>query len=90
MMAWLALRTDEEDGATIFRLSVNADPLTAEFHSVLKDVQQSGNSVFGNEEWRDIAGRMARDIDRSVGSEFFRNCWAEAVDGLTARKWPPI
>ncbi|MGH9972145.1 MAG: CHAT domain-containing protein [Pyrinomonadaceae bacterium] len=84
MMAWLAVQTDEDGGTTIFSLSVDENnPVTASFNFSLTDVRQGEKSIFGNDNWRDVAGRLARDIGRSVGSDYFRDCWAKAINGKT-------
>ncbi len=85
LMAWLAVQTTEDDGLTRFKLSEKKDsPLEITLRFELDDVFENDNSIFGNENWSKIAGRLGRDMDQSAGSEYFRHCWAQSMDGLKA------
>ena len=85
LMAWLALQTEEKEGITQFKLSEAKDsPLELSLRFELGDVYEGEKSVFAVEQWSEIAGRLARDIEQSAGSEYFRECWALALAGLKA------
>jgi len=90
VMAWLARQTDGDDDTINFTLSADKhNPLKVSFDFSLHDVCQNEQSVFGNPDWREITGRVARDIEQSVGSEYFRDCWARSLGGLTAEDFTP-
>jgi hypothetical protein len=85
IMAWLARQTEERAGSTIFALPEDEEdsfkvPLTFS----RTDVQRDGKSIFVEDKWSVCAGLLARDIGQSVGSNYFRECWVEAMQGVTA------
>ena len=83
VMAWLAVQTDEKDGVTSFKLSEQEDlPLEISLRFELNDVFEGEKSIFADEKWSEIAGRLAHDIHQSAGSEYSRDRWAQAFDGI--------
>jgi hypothetical protein len=85
MLAWLAHQADREAGATVFTLPTDeADPIKVPLNFSQTNVLRAGESIFIDGQWSKVSGRLARDIERSVGSEYFQDCWSKAMAGLRA------
>src|SRR5688572_29604074 len=82
IMAWLApLRIDQGDTVVFTLLTDKQPPLKVPLEFTPTDVYHEKKSIFSNEKWMDIVARLARDIEHSAGSEYFRNCWSKAMGG---------
>jgi CHAT domain len=85
IMAWLARQTEKAEGSTVFMLPEDEeDSFKVSLTFSRTDVQRDGHSIFVEDKWSVCAGLLARDISQSVGSNYFRECWVAAMQGLTA------
>lgn len=90
IMAWLApLRSNEGENVVFTLLADKQPPLKVPLEFKLTDVYREKKSIFSNQKWMDIVARLGRDIEHSAGSEYFRDCWSRAMEGITAEEFAP-